>query len=98
MDADQPILDGVGAHLDRVAPLLARFRRGAQAPGDARVDDAGEVAMVEIVEEDLQIVHLAAGLDGDRSGAAGAAGAADLSLVDVDELAEQARGLAVVSR
>src|SRR5438105_2021790 len=45
MDADEAILDRVAAHLDRIAALALA---GALAPGDARIDDAVEVARVEL--------------------------------------------------
>src|SRR5688572_20626142 len=48
MDADQAILDGVAAHLDRIA---AARPTAARAPGDRGVDLVVEVADVELVED-----------------------------------------------
>src|SRR5687768_2768119 len=44
VDPDQALLDRIGAHLDAVAP--ARLA-AALAPGDAGLDGAAEVALVE---------------------------------------------------
>ena len=77
------------AHLDRVAPAPLGARLRALAPGDARVDLAGEVAAVEVLVDLLQIVDLAARLDGEYRRPA-AARAADLAVVDVDELRQAA--------
>ena len=70
MDADQPILDGVAAHLDRVA---AARTAGARAPGDRRVDLVVEVARVELVEDLAEVVMLARREDQLRRRAASAA-------------------------
>src|SRR5262249_47892328 len=60
VDADQPVLDRVAAHLDRVAPARPA---GARAPCDRGVDPVLEVAGVELIENRAQIVVLARGED-----------------------------------
>src|SRR3569833_2665404 len=91
MDADQAILDGIAAHLDRVA---AARPAGLRAPSDQRVDLVREVARVEIVVDRAQIVMLARGEDHLRRLAARAA--ADVARVAIDEVAEDPRRLWIV--
>src|SRR5688572_16720882 len=65
VDADEPVFDGVAAHLDArpaAAPAAAR------PPGDARIDQSVEVLVVEVVEDLLEVIDFAQGLKGERRG------------------------------
>ena len=93
VDPDQAILDGVAAHLDRVAALRAAR---ARAPRDRGIDLVAEVLRVELVEDRAQIVVLAGREDELRRLAPRAAATAHVDRVLIDEVAEHARRVRVV--
>src|SRR5690242_12235762 len=91
MDPDQTILDGVAAHLDRIAATRASR---LLPPRDRGLDLVVEVARVELVVDVAEVVVLAGREDDLRRLTPGAT--ANVFRVLVDEVAEHARRLGIV--
>src|SRR5690606_33777662 len=85
VDADQLVLDGVGAQANAAAATLSL---SATAPGDLRLDRPVEVARVQIVEERAEVVVLAFDIERDWTWPRRRT---NFLVVDVDEVLEQSR-------